>query len=73
MLVTLRYVFKMVGDDKLRVSFITATEDEHRKLQETYCLNDDIVSCGSEYVCSYDVSKIGIFNAIKSEVKNEKV
>lgn len=69
MLVTLRYVFKMVGDDKLRVSFITATEDEHRKLQETYCLNDDIVSCGAEYVCSYDVSKIGIFNTIKSEEK----
>lgn len=76
MLLTYRYLFKLADSDQIRVSYVTADEKGHEEIVSSYKARPDLLSLGREYVSSYDVSKIGIFETlfISQEVnKNEKV
>lgn len=79
MLLTYRYLFKLVDSDQsdqIRVCYHTADEKGHEEYISVLKSMSDLVSLGREYVSSYDVSKIGIFETLykSEEVKeNEKV
>ena len=76
MLITYRYLFKFVDSDQIRVCYQTADEKGHEAFVSAYTSMHGLVSLGREYVSSYDVSKIGIFETLynSQEVKeNETV
>lgn len=76
MLLTYRYLFKLADSDQIRVYYHTADEKGHEDIVSAYTSMHDLVSLGREYVSSYDISKIGIFETLynSQEVKeNEKV
>lgn len=69
MLVCYRYLFRRKGE--LRVSYITATAEEHEKLCEQYRLDAGLDAVGREYMYSVDVSQVAKYVMIK-EIKEEK-
>lgn len=76
MLITYRYLFKLADSDQISVCYQTADEKGHEAIVSAYTSMTGLVSLGREYVSSYDVSKIGIFETLynSQEVKeNEKV
>lgn len=76
MLLTYRYLLKFADSDQIRVCYHTADEKGHEDIVSAYTSMHDLVALGREYVSSYDVSEIGIFETLfnSQEVKeNEKV
>lgn len=76
MLLTYRYLFKLADSDHIKVCYHTADEKDHEAIVFQYTSMEGLVFLGREYVSSYDVSKIGIFETLynSQEVKeNEKV
>lgn len=69
MLVCYRYLFRRNGE--LRVSYITATAEEHEKLCEQYRLDPELEAVGREYMHSIDMSQIAKYVLIK-EIKKEE-
>lgn len=76
MLLTYRYLLKLANSNDIKVCYHTADEKGHDAIISAYMQMRDLLSLGREYVSSYDLSKIGIFETLynSQEVKeNEKV
>ena len=76
MLLTYLYLIKLLDSDQIKFCYHTADEKGHEAIVSAYTSMHDLVSLGREYVSSYDISKIGIFETLynSQEVKeNEKV
>ncbi|UPW41398.1 hypothetical protein [Dipodfec virus UA06Rod_16] len=65
--VTYRYLFKEKRDDGEEICFVqtvTGLPVLHTDFVANIFKNNNIVCAGREYVCSFDTSKVGVFESI---------
>lgn len=68
---TWRYVWKVKGEDSLRVKYVCDVKKAHEDFRKCLRENEDVVSCIAEYIGEVDPVLMAYSDVIKKEVEVE--
>lgn len=59
-----RYMWTLKGSDKAYFKIFTDTEEGHELFKKGFNKVENLDKVGFEYVCEYDCSRLGVFEAL---------